>query len=400
MKINIGVFFGGRSVEHEVAVISAVQAMNSIDRTKYDITPIYINKNGEMYYNQTMLDINVFKDIPSLIADSKPVTLIKNDDKATVIELKKSLFKKPICNIDIAFPIVHGTNCEDGAIVGWFELLGLPYVSCDICSAAVGMDKAMFKYLLNEKKIPTLPCVIFYAKEWVSGKDEIINEIEQKFGYPLIIKPANLGSSVGISKAHDKDELVTSIKQAMEYAQKILVEPAVDKLREFNCSVVGDCDGCETSVIEEPIMSGELLSYDDKYKNGGKGAKSGAKGGADGQGMASVKRKIPADIPESLKNDIEKYSKAAFTALGCNGVVRIDYLYDEENGKVYINEINTIPGSLSFYLWEPKGVKYTELLTKIIELGFKRARTKENLAFSFDTNILAQGGSFGSKGKK
>lgn len=395
MKIQVGVFFGGRSVEHEVAVISAVQAMNSMDTEKYDIIPVYITKNGEMYHLPEMIDINRFKDIPKLISESKPVTLIKNGDKFELIELKKGLFKKPICSVDIAFPIVHGTNCEDGSIVGFFELLGIPYVSCDVCSAAVGMDKAMFKYLLLQKKIPTLDCVTFYAKEWIASKDEIIAEIEEKFGYPLIVKPANLGSSVGISKAHDKDELITSINEAMDYAVKILVEPAITNLREFNCSVVGDIDECDTSVIEEPVMSDEILSYKDKYQSGGKSSKN-----ADNQGMASVKRKIPADIPNELREKIENYSKRAFTALGCNGVVRIDYLYDVDNDKVYINEINTIPGSLAFYLWEPKGVKYKDLLSTLIDLGFKRERTKQQLSFSFETNILSQGGSFGSKGKK
>lgn len=395
MAINVGVFFGGRSVEHEVAVISAVQAMNNMDTEKYNIIPVYIAKNGEMFSSSIMTDMNQFKDIPSLIKNSKKVTLVKMNDKFSLIELKKGLFKKPICDIDIAFPVVHGTNCEDGSIVGWFELLGIPYVSCDVCSAAVGMDKAKFKYLLLEKGIPTLPCVTFYAKEWIADKDAILNNIEEKFGYPLIVKPANLGSSVGISKAHDKDELLDSISSAMDFAQKILVEPAISNLREFNCSVVGDVDECEASVIEEPLLSGEILDYNQKYCGGSKSSKS-----ADSQGMASVKRRIPADIPETLKADIEKYSKAAFTALGCNGVVRIDYLYDSENDKVYANEINTIPGSLSFYLWEPAGVKYKQLLTTLIELGFKRARTKQNLTFTYETNILSQGGSFGAKGKK
>lgn len=406
MKINVGVFFGGRSVEHEVAVISAVQAMNAMDTDKYNIVPVYIAKSGEMYHSELMKDIGSFRDIPALISQSAAVTMIKSGDRFSLIELKKGLFKKNICNIDIAFPIVHGTNCEDGSLVGWFELLGVPFVSCGVCSAAVGMEKDMFKYLLNEKGVPTLPCVTFYAKEWTADKDGIINEIEEKFGYPLIIKPANLGSSVGISKAHDRDELMTSVADAMQFAQKILVEPAVEHLREFNCSVVGDCDECAASVIEEPVMSGELLSYADKYQNGGKSSKSGGaksggtKGGAENQGMASVKRKIPADIPDSLKSDIRRYSKAAFTALGCNGVVRIDYLYDCDADKVYVNEINTIPGSLSFYLWEPAGVPYRELLSKMIDLGFKRARTKENLTFTYETNILSQCGSFGSKGKK
>lgn len=404
MKTNVAVFFGGRSVEHEVAVISAVQAMNFMDTEKYDITPVYITKNGEMYHSDEMKNIDEFRNIPALLEKSQNVTMVRKGDKFNLIELKKGLFKKVICSVDIAFPVVHGTNCEDGSLVGWFELLGIPYVSCDVLSAAVGMDKAVCKYVLQKAGVPVLDCVEFYAKEYVAEKDSILKEIEDKFGYPVIVKPANLGSSVGISKADDKDELLTSIKDAMNYASKIIVEPAVTELRELNCSVVGDTDECETSVIEEPVMTGKILSYEDKYKGGEKGTK-GAKGatksaGTGKGGMASLSRKIPADITDKIKNDVESYAKETFKALGCNGVVRIDFLYDTKADKVYVNEINTIPGSLSFYLWEPKGVKYKSLLDRMIDLGFKRARTKENLKFSFDTNILENSMSFGQKGSK
>ncbi len=405
MKTNVAVFFGGRSVEHEVAVISAVQAMNYINTEKYDITPVYISKNGEMYTHECMINIDEYRNIDALIKKSQCVTMVRDGDKFNLIELKKGLFKKVIASVDIAFPIVHGTNCEDGSLVGWFELLGIPYVSCDVLSASVGMDKAVCKYVLQKAGVPVLDCVEFYAKEYVSKKQSILKEIEEKFSYPVIVKPANLGSSVGISKADNQDELLASIKDAMNYASKIIVEPAVVNLRELNCSVVGDSDECETSVIEEPVMTGKILSYEDKYKGGEKGAK-GAKGGSKSTGtksaggMASLSRKIPADITKKIQADVEKYAKETFKALGCNGVVRIDFLYDTKAKCVYVNEINTIPGSLSFYLWEPKGVKYSELLDRMIKLGFKRARVKENLKFSFDTNILENKMSFGSKGSK
>lgn len=398
MKINIGVFFGGRSVEHEVAIISAVQAMNNIDQTRYDITPIYISKTGEMYYSPLMIDINEFKNIDALVAKSMSVSVIKQGEKVNLIQLKKGLFKKQICSIDIAFPIVHGTNCEDGALVGWFELLGLPYISCDVKSAAVGMDKEIFKYVLMQNEIPVLPCVSFYSKEWMLKKEEILEKISTRFEFPLIIKPVNLGSSVGISKASTKEELIDSINEAMNYSERILVEKAIKNLKEFNCSVLGDIDTQECSEIEEPVMSGEILTYDDKYK--GNSGKGGTKDGSKSSGMASLKRKIPADLEEETRNQIIDYASRTFAALGCNGVVRIDFLFDCDTKNVYVNEINTIPGSLSFYLWEPKGVKYSTLIDKLIDLGFKRKRAKENLSFSFETNILAQGGSFGSKGKK
>lgn len=400
MKTNIAVFFGGRSVEHEVAVISAVQAMNAINTEKYDITPIYITKNGEMYHSPDMINIAEFKKIPALIEKSQNVTMVKQGDKFNILELKKGLFKKVICSVDIAFPIVHGTNCEDGSLVGWFELLGIPYISCDVLSAAVGMDKAFFKFILKEAGVPVLDGVQFYSKQYISDEENYLNKIEEKFNYPVIVKPANLGSSVGISKASDRQELISSIKEAMNYASKILVEPAVTSLRELNCSVIGDTDECETSLIEEPVMTDEILSYKDKYQGGAKGSKGAKSGGAKDGGMASLSRKIPADISEKIKNDVENYAKKAFAALGGNGVVRIDFLYDTAEDKVFVNEINTIPGSLSFYLWEPKGVKYSQLLDRIIKLGFKRARTKENLQFSFDTNILDNDMSFGTKGSK
>ena len=200
MKVNVGVFFGGQSVEHEVAVISAVQAMANIDRSQYDITPIYITKQGEMFYSPEMFDINAFKDLNLLLKGSKRVTVVKIDGAFQLIELKGGLFKKPLCSLDIAFPIMHGTNGEDGAIAGFLELLGMPYVGCDILSAAVGMDKAVFKSVLQEQKIPVLPCVTFYAKEWVSDTDAVIKKIESRLQYPLIVKPANLGSSVGIKR--------------------------------------------------------------------------------------------------------------------------------------------------------------------------------------------------------
>ena len=394
MKVNVGVFFGGQSVEHEVAVISAVQAMANIDRSQYDITPIYITKQGEMFYSPEMFDINAFKDLNLLLKGSKRVTVVKIDGVFQLIELKGGLFKKPLCSLDIAFPIMHGTNGEDGAIAGFLELLGMPYVGCDILSAAVGMDKAVFKSVLQEQKIPVLPCVTFYAKEWVSDTDAVIKKIESRLQYPLIVKPANLGSSVGIKKANDADGLREAVELAMNFASKILVEHAVEQLRELNCSVIGDMDSCETSVIEEPVMSGEILSYDDKYK-GESASKSGQKGG-----MTSLKRKIPAEISEKIQQQVETYAKQTFAALGCNGVVRIDFLYDTAADTVYVNEINTIPGSLAFYLWEPKGHSYQEQLNRMIELGFKRARTKANLMFTYDTNILSAGGAFGSKGVK
>ena len=397
MKINLAVFFGCRSVEHEVSIISAVQAMASINREKYNIYPVYVTKEGEMVTGEELFTIENFQDIPALLAKCTPVTFLRKDGKVVMAELKKGIFtKNKETAIDVAFPIVHGTNCEDGTMQGLFEFLNLPYVGCDIISSAVGMDKAVFKDVLKRFNLPVLDCITFYAREYAENKETIVEEIIEKIGLPAIVKPVNLGSSVGISKANDKNSLIDSIDLAVSFADKILVEKAVTSLREINCSVLGDSDECMASVCEEPFMTDEILSYEDKYTGGGK--KTGGS-----KGMASLSRKVPADLSEERTEEIRNLACKIFKALGCCGVVRIDFMIDTATDTVYANEINTIPGSLSFYLWEPAGVPYTELLDRMISLAFRRQRKKEDITFTIDTNILAGvklGGSKGSKGSK
>lgn len=393
MKINMGVFFGGSSVEHEVAIISAVQAMSYINRDKYNVIPVYITKNGEMYSGDQLTNMESFKDIPSLLKNCTQVAVTSKGGECVITPINKGLFSKAKdITIQIAFPIVHGTNCEDGSLQGFFETMRVPYIGCDVVSSAVGMDKAMFKSVCKDAGLPVLPCKSFRARHWIEEKDSVIKELEDAIGYPMIIKPANLGSSVGITKVNDKSELVDAIDLACSFAEKILAEHAVISLREINCSVLGDADENEASVCEEPFMSDEILSYEDKYM-------SNSKGGS--KGMASVTRKCPADISNEKAEEIRELSKKVFSALGCSGVSRIDYLLDtSDNDKVYVNEINTIPGSLAFYLWEASGLKYTDMIDRLVEIAYKRARTKNSTMFTIDTNLLSGAPSFGAKGAK
>ncbi len=392
MKTNIAVIFGCRSVEHEVSIISAVQAMRAIKREKYDVTPIYVTKSGEMYTGNALFEIENYRNLPELLKNSEPVLLARKNGGVYMVYENSSFFaKKKDVKIDLAFPIVHGTNCEDGTVAGYLEYLGLPYIGCDILSAAVGMDKAVFKDVLKSAGLPVLDCVTFRSREYMLEKQKITAEIEEKVGFPLIIKPVNLGSSVGITKVKDKDGLDEAITLAASFADKILAEHAVNNLREINCSVIGDADSCEASVCEEPFMNDEILSYEDKYM-------SNKKGGAS-KGMASLGRKIPADISEEKATEIKRLACDIFKAIGASGVVRIDFLIDTETDKVYANEINTIPGSLAFYLWEPTGLKYTDMIDKLVDLAFSRQRNRENLTYTIDTNILS-GVSFGAKGAK
>ncbi len=394
MKINLAVLFGGRSVEHEVSVISACQAMANMNTEKYNIIPVYMTKKSEFYTGEKLMDINNYKDIPALLKECTECVFVRSEGKVQLIRQKMKKFgSNLISDIDIAFPIVHGTNVEDGALQGYLQTLDLPYVGCDVLASAVGMDKYVMKVLLKEAGFPVLDCCRFSSFD-LDRIDECVDEVEKKFGYPVIVKPINLGSSVGISKAGDRDALVKSVELAFEFSDRILVEPAVVQLKEINCSVVGDSESAEASVCEEPVQASDedILSFEQKYVGGGKSGGS--------KGMASLKRKIPAEISKEQENTIRTLAVDAFRYLGCNGVTRIDFMIDMATDKIYINEINTIPGSLAFYLWEAKGVKYPALLEKMIQLALKRHRQGQKINYTFDNNILSMGGSFGAKGSK
>lgn len=393
MKTNVAVFYGCRSVEHEVSIISAVQAMRAMDKEKYEITPVYVTKEGEMYTGDSLFTIEEYRNLPELLKKCQKVHFLRENGSVVMKYENAGLFsKKKSVNIDVAFPVVHGTNCEDGTIQGLFEYLNIPYVGCDILSSAVGMDKAVFKDVLKNADLPVLPCVCFRAREYMSDKAAVTDKIREKIGFPLIVKPVNLGSSVGITKVNTENELDDAVMLALSFADKILVEHAVTAIREINCSVLGDADSCQASVCEEPFMNDEILSYEDKYMGN-------SKNGGASKGMASLGRKIPADLTEEKAEEIRTLACNIFKAIGASGLVRIDFILDTETDTVYANEINTIPGSLAFYLWEATGIPYKELCDRLIELAFRRQRNRENITYTINTNILS-GVSFGTKGAK
>ncbi|MBQ4150990.1 MAG: D-alanine--D-alanine ligase [Clostridia bacterium] len=392
MKIQLGVMFGGNSTEHEISIISAVQAMLALDREKYDVVPLYITKDSRFFTGDALFEIKNYKNIPALLKNCIEVTLIKENDIVGIYKFPPKAFgKNRLGHIDIAFPIVHGTNTEDGVLSGYIEMLGLPYVGCDVASSALGMDKFAMKAIFKEYGIPVLDSKIYTTTDY-EELNTLIEKIEGKFAYPVIVKPVNLGSSIGISVAADRAALEKSLDTAFSFAEVVLVERAITNLREINCSVLGDRFEAEASECEEPVSEDEILSFEDKYISG---AKSGGS-----KGMASVKRKIPAPISDEMREEIRALAVKAFKALGCSGVSRIDFMIDVDENKVYLNEINTIPGSLSFYLWEPLGVKYPELLDRMINLALKRQRARANLTFSFESNVLSGISLGGSKGSK
>jgi D-alanine-D-alanine ligase len=396
MKIKVGVFFGGKSVEHEVSIISAIQAIGAFDKSKYEIIPIYIAKNNDMYVGEDISKIEEYQNVKNLLSKSQKVILINENNKLNIVRYPFKKFGNNILDyIDVAFPIVHGTNVEDGALQGYFKTLSIPFVGCDVLSSAVGMDKYVMKTVLKDNGIPVLDCILIDIKNYNLNSVENIKKIENKLSYPVIVKPINLGSSIGIKKANDEEGLKDAIEYAFQFANKLLIEKVVENLKEVNCSVLGDFEDAEASECEEPVNTDEILSYEDKYMSNGS-----KDGGTKSSGMTSLKRKLPADISKEMRDDIRNLAVETFKCLGCNGVSRIDFMINTQTNKIWVNEINTIPGSLAFYLWEPVGVKYSQLLDKMISLSLKRDRENKDISYSFETNILAGVKLGGTKGAK
>lgn len=392
MKTTIGVFFGGRSTEHEISVISANQAINAIDKDKFDVVPVYITKQGKWYTGDALLEMSNYRNTASLLEKCQEVYMKPIYGDYNLYKAKKPMFGSDVfAKFDVVIPVLHGSNGEDGIFEGVLETIGIPYAGCSTLASTNGMDKITMKMILQASGIPVVDYLWFTDRQWFEKRDELIGDIEKKLGYPVIVKPANLGSSVGIGRAHDRDDLIDKINTAEQYSSRIIVEHMVDNLQEINCSVLGDCDDYQTSVLEEPIKSGEILSYTDKYMGGSKGK----------TGMQSAQKRIPADLPESETALIKDLAGKTFAVLSCHGVSRVDMIIDRDNRNIYVNEINTIPGSLSFYLWEASGIKFDKLMERLVSLALKRKRDESTKTVSYDQNIFSMGGGVkGAKGVK
>ncbi|WP_289755226.1 D-alanine--D-alanine ligase family protein [Muribaculum intestinale] len=397
MKTNIGVIFGGRSTEHEISVISASQAMAAIDREKYDVTPIYITKQGHWYTDAPLFDVKNYRHIPELLKQCtevymRPVYGDYNLYPANPKGFFSSSAMKPVGKLDVVIPVLHGTNMEDGIFEGVLQTIGIPYAGCDVLSSANGMDKITMKMILRANDVPVVDYVWFTDKQWHTRRDALIEQIEDTLGYPVIIKPANLGSSVGIGSAHDREQLKARIDDAERYSTRIIVEHMLADMQEINCSVLGDCDDYRTSVLEEPIKSGDFLTYEKKYMGGGKGS----------EGMQSSQKRIPAELSDDVTKEIQRLAGETFRVLSCHGVSRVDVMIDRTDGRIYVNEINTIPGSLSFYLWEATGLSFDKLMDELVKLALRRKREEGMKTVSYDQNIfnLTGGAKGGLKGAK
>ena len=394
MKKQIGVIFGSRSCEREVAIISAVQLMRHADPEKYDVIPVYIDEAGNWYTGEALKEISSFKPFNP---DKKGIIRVFPDlssgSGALLTHTKGSglLAKEKIeiaARVDVYIVVMHGLNGEDGTVQGLLELANVPYTSTGVAGSALGMDKIMMKQFFRGAELPVLPGIGVSRTRYEATPEEILEQVERGLGFPVFVKPANLGSSIGVSRADNREELEDSLALAFEYDRRVLIEKGLDKPIELNCSVLGYDEEVEASPIEMPVNQDEFLDFRDKYL---------ASGGS--KGMASLHRILPAPIEDELRDEIQEMSKRIFRMMDCKGVVRIDYMFDRESGKLYITEINTIPGSLAFYLWENAGMPYSRLIDRMISCAEQAHADKNRANYAYTSDIL-KGVTFGAKGAK
>jgi len=409
--LNVGVAFGGVAPEHEVSVITGLQAAAVLDRSRYRPVPLYVAKDGTWYTGAPLLDPDAYKDLGRLRAEAIPVVLDPTAHPGTLelVEMgKRGRFagRPRRFRIDVMLLAFHGGEGENGGVQGLCETFNVPFTGSGVFGSALGMDKVLSKMLCRDQDIPIVDFVWFRESQWANGEEAWLDQIEAQLGYPVIVKPARLGSSIGIGKADDRAELDAAIEEALRYDDKIVVEHAVQELREVNCSVLGDPSQAQASVLEEPVRTEDdaLLSFQDKYlrgEGGSKGPPRGAKQSGDqAQGMASLDRLIPAPLSDEQTAEIRGLAVRLFQLFECAGVARLDFLIDGATGAYYFNEINTIPGSFSFYLWEPTGVPFDELTHRMIDIARRLHRQKNSRIRTYDVNLLSEKSLRGLKGAK
>jgi len=381
--LRVGVAFGGRSVEHDVSIITGLQAVAALSERHKPI-PVYIARSGRWYTGEALKDLAVYQQDggepgEEVTFDLHGGRLLRAPGGGGSL-LRGRRAPKPI-DLDAVVIATHGTQGEDGCLQGALELAQLPYVGPPVGAAAAAMDKVLTKAVLAQAALPALAHVALRRADWDAGRDACLVRVRAAFdgaGGAIYVKPASLGSSVGVSRCEDEAELAEALELAFELDRVCLVEPAAQGGIEVNCAVIGR-PGVQprASVCEQPLASGGLLSFEDKYMRSGKA-----------EGMKSAQRLIPAPIGEQLSEQVRELACAAFAAFGCAGVTRVDFLIDERE-QVWINELNTIPGSFSFYLWEPSGLSFVDLMDELLDLALADHRDKQRTTTVFDTNLLA-----------
>lgn len=371
-KIRVGLIFGGRSGEHEVSFCSASSIIKAIDKDKYTVVPIGITKEGRWISPQdSELALQSGR-----IEGKSTVTLLNNPSGTALVRIdnnqrldKSSTLEK----LDVIFPVLHGPYGEDGTVQGLLELADIPYVGAGVAASAISMDKDLMKIIFKQKNLPILKWLTIKRKEWQKDKGKILSIIQNDFEYPLFVKPTNLGSSVGITKAHKKEDLDKAIDLASSYDRKILIEEGLEEVREIECSVLGN-DEPQASVVGEVKPAGEFYDYDSKYID------------------KETQLIIPADLPDGVSQKVQEIALRAFMAVDAAGMARVDFFVSKKENKIYLSEINTIPGftSTSMYprLWEASGVSYPDLIDQLIQLALERYQDKNQNKISYEESKL------------
>ncbi len=379
-RYEVGVLFGGKSTEHEVSIVSALQVIQFLAR-RHHVIPVYISKDGSWLTGEKLTDLASYKNFDSLLKECVPVAFTPDTDLGAIKNpLPRGVFTRAEnVKIDVVFPIFHGVHGEDGTVQGLLELSDIPFVGSGVLASAIGIDKAITKQILFANGIPALDYAAFTRNDWENHESDTLQEIQEKFLFPVIVKPARLGSSIGVKVAKDLDELSNVISIASRLDTKILVEPYVKSCLEVNCSVLGNYDPI-ASTTEQPIRRGDLLSFEDKYIHDGSG-----------RGMDTAQRVIPAPVTTQQNEEIQALALKVFKVVGCKGVARVDFLVDQDAGKVYVNEINTLPGSIAYYLWKekPHSLSPEELVDRLIELAFEAHQEKKRTKFTTDQMLLS-----------
>ena len=392
-KKNLAVFFGGRTVEHDVSIVTGRQAIENVDRQKYHVIPVYIATDGNWYCGEGLLNLKAYENFDAAKCGAKPAFLSNATGQGLIVRGEKSGFfggnKDEVLHIDAALLCMHGMHGEDGTLQGLLELCDIPYTSPGVAGSAAGMDKAMMKRLFAGCGFPMLDFVDCIRKTWEQDSASIQRQVEEKLGYPVYVKPARLGSSIGITKVSSADQLQDAMDLAFSYDKKVVIEKGIANPMEINCSGLGMDGEVEASMCEKPLGWQEFLTFDDKYMRGAKNAKA-------------PQRQIPAELPDGMTQRIQQLTREIFIAFDCKGVVRIDYLVDQDTNDLYVNEINTIPGSLAFYLWEPCGMSYPQLIDRMVEIAIRSAEEKRKNNYAFDSKLIQSvklgGGTKGAKG--
>ncbi|HML20804.1 MAG TPA: D-alanine--D-alanine ligase family protein [Aggregatilinea sp.] len=390
-KQTVGVIFGSRSVEHDVSIVTAQQVMQAMRPEKYEVVPIYISRDGRWLTGPDLRTLKTFQaeDIAEMMGMKEAIISPSTPHHGLIVPpLSGRLGRNELKRLDVVFPVLHGSHGEDGTIQGLLELADVPYVGAGVMASAVTRDKIIFKALMSHYGFSVVDHIGFTRQDWLRDADKLVARVEAELGYPVFVKPATLGSSIGVAKADNVDELRTYVNVAANFDRRLLVEKAMTDAIEINCAVMGN-DDYKTAPLEQPVTWQEFLTYEEKYMRGDAGA-----------GMKGAERKIPAPISDELTQRIKQIAQDAFRAVDGRGMARVDFLVREASGEVVLNEINTIPGSMAFYLWQEAGMPASQVVDELLRLAVEAHAEKRKTTYNYKTGLIAHAAARGLKGMK